>query len=66
MALTAMRIKKGRLHGGFYLGSGDRAEAISRYGRDIDLLSEAWHRLLQSEAKITAGFRAGESPPRRS
>jgi hypothetical protein len=25
-----------------------------RYGRDIDLLPEAWLRLLQSEAKITA------------
>ena len=33
-----------------------------RYGRDIDLLPEAWVRLLQSEAKITAVIRAGEGP----
>ena len=31
-----------------------------RYGRDIDLLPEAWLCLLQSEAKITAVFRSGE------
>lgn len=33
-----------------------------RYGRDIELLPEAWCRLLQSEAKITAAIRAGEGP----
>jgi hypothetical protein len=31
-ALTAMRIKKGALHG-FHLGSGDREEAIERLRR---------------------------------
>ena len=33
-----------------------------RYGRDINLLPDAWLRLLQSEAKITAVFCAGEGP----
>ena len=32
------------------------------YGRDINLLPDAWLRLLQSEAKITAVFCAGEGP----
>jgi len=31
-----------------------------RYGRDIDLLPEAWLRLLKTEARITAVVRAGE------
>ena len=33
-----------------------------RYGRAIELLPEAWLRLLQSEARITAVIRAGEGP----
>jgi hypothetical protein len=33
-----------------------------RYGRELEILPEAWLRLLQSEAKITAVFRAGKGP----
>ena len=33
-----------------------------RYGREIEILPEAWLRLLRSEAKITAVIRAGEGP----
>ena len=33
-----------------------------RYGREVEILPKAWLRLLQSEAQITAVFRAGEGP----
>jgi hypothetical protein len=39
-AFTEMKIKKGRLHGGFYLGSGDRAESIARLRRWVEIAAE--------------------------
>jgi len=39
-ALTAMKIEKGRVHGGFYLGSGDRAESIARLRRWVEIAAE--------------------------
>jgi hypothetical protein len=38
-ALTAMKIKSGRLHG-FHLGSGNRAEAVARLRRWVEIAEE--------------------------
>jgi hypothetical protein len=38
-ALTAMKIREGALHG-WFLGSGDRAEAIARFRRWVEVAAE--------------------------
>jgi hypothetical protein len=56
VALTKLKIKQGALHG-FYLGSGDRAESISRLRRWVEIAAEhlsgdergAWPRKWEAE-----------------